>query len=106
MGLKVAACINNGIVENTASYDEDTSQKWLEAVKNNYDKVVIANPDEVGIGYSYNEQENIFVQPQPYPSWTKNLETYLWEAPTPMPTDGNMYQWNEELLQWKEITND
>jgi hypothetical protein len=30
--------------------------------------------------------------------------TCLWEAPTPIPTDGKSYQWNEESLNWVEIT--
>jgi hypothetical protein len=54
-----------------------------------------------GIGYSYNEEEDIFIAPQPYPSWTRNGS--LWEAPTPMPTDGNMYVWNEDNISWDEV---
>jgi hypothetical protein len=27
----------------------------------------------------------------------------LWEAPTPMPTDG-IYSWNEANLAWEEVT--
>jgi hypothetical protein len=54
-----------------------------------------------GIGYSYNEEEDIFVTPQPYPSWTRNGS--FWEAPTPMPTDGNMYHWVEADLNWQVL---
>jgi hypothetical protein len=43
-----------------------------------------------------------FSTPQPFPSWTKDADTYLWEAPTPMPTDGKIYAWNEETLAWVE----
>ena len=53
-----------------------------------------------GIGYTFDGVG--FAPPQPFASWTKNSETYLWEAPTPMPTDGKMYQWNEEDLNWQE----
>lgn len=41
-----------------------------------------------------------FYAPQPYPSWTRNSETYLWEAPTPMPTDGGPYRWDEATTSW------
>jgi hypothetical protein len=54
-----------------------------------------------GIGYSYNEEEDIFVAPQPYPSWTRNGS--FWEAPTPMPTDGQFYRWVEADLNWQVI---
>jgi hypothetical protein len=49
-------------------------------------------------GYSYNETEDIFITPQPYPSWTR--EGSFWNAPTPRPEDGNLYSWNEETLSW------
>lgn len=55
-----------------------------------------------GLGYSWDGTG--FAPPQPYPSWTKNTSTYLWEAPTPMPTDGKMYTWNEETKAWVEVT--
>lgn len=34
-----------------------------------------------GIGYTYNEELDAFVPPQPGPDWTLNLETCQWEAP-------------------------
>ena len=51
-----------------------------------------------GIGYSYNEEEDIFVVPQPYPSWTRNGSS--WKAPAEHPIDGDMYTWDEETLSW------
>ena len=54
-----------------------------------------------GIGYTWDGTG--FAAPQPYASWTKNSDTYLWEAPTSMPADGKRYSWNEEDLEWVEI---
>jgi hypothetical protein len=54
-----------------------------------------------GIGYSWDGVG--FAAPQPYESWTLDLDTYLWEAPTPMPTDGNFYNWNETNLEWEVV---
>ena len=54
-----------------------------------------------GIGYYYNQEEDIFVAPKPYPSWTRNGS--FWEAPTPMPIDGKSYLWVENDLNWQEI---
>ena len=54
-----------------------------------------------GIGYTWDGSG--FAAPQPFPSWSKNSDTYLWQAPTPMPTDGKRYEWDEATLSWKEI---
>jgi hypothetical protein len=40
--------------------------------------------------------------PQPYPSWSLNSTTYLWEAPTPMPVDDKRYTWDEATTAWVE----
>jgi hypothetical protein len=55
-----------------------------------------------GIGYTWDGVG--FAAPQPYPSWTKNSSTYLWEPPTPMPTDGKIYSWDEATTSWIEVT--
>jgi len=57
-----------------------------------------------GIGYTFDPALDGFVPPQPYPSWRLNEETCLWDAPTPMPTDGKMYHWDEATISWVEIT--
>ena len=52
-----------------------------------------------GIGYTYRADIDAFVPPQPFASWILNADAQ-WEAPTPMPTDGNMYSWDEETTSW------
>lgn len=64
--------------------------------------ILIAN-EECGPGWNYNEDENRFFRPQPYPSWTLNRETLDWEPPTPKPNDGGIYVWNEESKSWDPI---
>ena len=54
-----------------------------------------------GIGYSYDEEEDIFIAPQPYPSWTRSGS--FWNAPTPKPNDDKFYTWNESTLSWDEV---
>jgi hypothetical protein len=54
-----------------------------------------------GIGYTFDGVG--FAAPQPFDSWTLNKDSYLWEAPTPMPTDGKIYDWNEATLAWVEV---
>jgi len=53
-----------------------------------------------GIGDTYDEQRDAFIGPQPYPSWVLNEDTCVWEPPTPMPTDGQRYYWDEANLSW------
>ena len=56
-----------------------------------------------GTGYSYDKTKDAFIAPQPYPSWTLAEPSFQWEAPTPYPTDGKMYTWDEPTVAWKEV---
>jgi hypothetical protein len=53
-----------------------------------------------GIGYTYDKGRDAFIPPKPYSSWILNEDTCLWDAPTPMPDDGQMYTWNEATQEW------
>jgi hypothetical protein len=53
-----------------------------------------------GIGYTYDADADVFVAPQPYPSWTLD-EKNDWQPPTPKP-EGNCY-WQESTLEWIEV---
>ena len=76
---------------------EDT--RWVQTSYNNN-----IRKNYAGIGYTFDGTG--FTAPQPYPSWTKNADSYLWESPTPMPTDDKRYKWDEPTLSWVEVTND
>jgi hypothetical protein len=52
-----------------------------------------------GIGYTYDSINDVFIVPQPYPSWTLD-ENFDWQAPTPRPNDDGIYIWNESTLSW------
>jgi hypothetical protein len=53
-----------------------------------------------GIGYVYDAQNDVFYAPQPFASWALNANTWTWDAPSPMPTDGKIYRWDEATLNW------
>jgi hypothetical protein len=53
-----------------------------------------------GIGYTYDQANDVFYAPQPYASWTISSPTWTWTAPTPMPTEGGPYRWDEPTLAW------
>lgn len=57
-----------------------------------------------GIGFTYDAARDAFIAPKPFASWSLNEDSCIWEAPTPMPTDGKIYIWNEETTSWDEVT--
>ncbi len=74
---------------NTNEPSEDQSK----ALRKNY----------AGIGYTYDSTRDAFIPPQPFNSWTLNEDTCLWDSPVAYPTDGKLYKWNEEILNWEEV---
>lgn len=59
-----------------------------------------------GIGYTYDLERDAFIPPKPFESWVLNEDTCLWDAPVPMPEDDEIYQWNEEIVNWEKVTED
>jgi hypothetical protein len=56
-----------------------------------------------GIGWTYNPEVDVFIEPQPYPSWTLD-SNYDWQPPTPMPVvEGKEYAWFEPNQVWIEL---
>jgi hypothetical protein len=54
-----------------------------------------------GVGFTYDAVNDVFIAPQPYPSWSLD-ENFDWQAPTPMPTESDWY-WSEENGEWLEF---
>jgi hypothetical protein len=54
-----------------------------------------------GLGFTYDSERDAFIPPKPFESWTLDEDTCLWQAPTPYPTDGLTYTWNEAELAWE-----
>ena len=107
------AKVESGVVTQVIVAD---SKEWCQAnlggiwVQTSYNTAGNVNSREggvalhknyAGIGYSFDGTG--FAAPQPYPSWTKNSTTYLWNAPTPMPVNDKRYKWVEADLAWEEI---
>ena len=67
------------------------SQDQSRALRKNY----------AGIGYTYDRERDAFYAPQPWASWTLDEETCTWQAPVPYPNDGDVYEWNESILNWQ-----
>jgi hypothetical protein len=82
---------------NTSSgvhYGEDGNPDGGVALRKNF----------AGVGYTYDESRDAFIPPQPFPSWALDEQTCWWTPPSPMPDDGNNYDWDEGSLAWVLIT--
>ena len=78
---------NNIVLNTSVGRDGWQSEGWVE--------FTVENPAYIGGDYL----GGYFYAPQPYPSWSRNQGN--WEAPVPYPNEGLMYDWNEELTDWK-----
>jgi len=72
-------------------YGQDGQPSGREPLRKNY----------AGIGYTWDGTG--FAAPQPFPSWSMNQTSYLWESPVPYPNDDKRYSWNEEAQNWVEV---
>ena len=52
-----------------------------------------------GIGFTYDQASDAFIEPKPFDSWTLNETTCMWDPPVPRPESGS-YSWNETTKQW------
>ena len=75
--------------------DGKPSKDQSKALRKNY----------AGRGFIYDRERDAFYEPQPYPSWTLDEASCLWEPPVPRPDDPTkMYEWNEAARKWDEGT--
>jgi hypothetical protein len=109
-GLEAELIARTGDVYRQTSYntrggvhytDGEPSADQTKAFRKNY----------AGIGYTYDEERDAFIPPQPFESWVLNEDTCLWEPPVPMPEETDLdgepipYVWDEETVAWVEVDN-
>ena len=110
------ARVNQGIVEQVIVAEQEFMDnmvatepgEWIQTSYNTYGGVhseggTPLRKNFAGEGYIYDETRDAFYTPQPYPSWTLNDDTCLWEPPVAYPDDGERYNWNEETQTWDAI---
>ena len=110
------AKVNNGIVEQVIvaepeffdTFVDSTPGEWIQTSYNTrggqHPEGRPLRKNFAGIGYTYDRDRDAFIPPQLYASWVLNEDTCLWDAPTPYPTDGKQYQWDEAAVSWIEVT--
>lgn len=72
--------------------------RWVQTSYNSTFRKLFA-----GEGYLYDEENDVFIRPQPYASWVLD-ENHDWQPPVPMPVGLLDYEkavWNENLLAWE-----
>ena len=96
------------VADNKEWCENNLGGTWVQTSYNTFGGVnnrqggVALHKNYAGIGFTFDGIG--FAAPQPFPSWTLNSDTYLWESPVPMPTDGKFYNWNEDTKTWDEVT--
>jgi hypothetical protein len=131
--IAVLTCGNGDMLNADGVEDESVGQQYLERHNNWPAKMWIqtsyntrgnkhSSGDDskafrgnyAGIGYTWDEDDNIFWPKKPYPSWVKNLTTASWDSPIGQPpaltveqkaevdagTHGWRYDWNEANQSW------
>ena len=124
--------IDNSVVDpnNTGNDNESLGQAYIADVlglEGNYQQCSYNNNIRghyAGIGYTWDEQHDEFMPPQPFASWTYNFDDHEWKAPIThplahIPEDSTeqpeeltskpdnevwTYQWNEEAYQADNTT--
>lgn len=93
------------------TFVDSSAGEWIQTSYNTHGGVHLKGgtplrKNYAGIGMVYDADKDAFHDPQPYPSWTLNSETCLWEPPVPMPTDSQLYKWNEGSQSWDLVKVD
>ena len=101
--MKYLAFIKNGIVVNTAVFDDEVSDDFLSLVKDQHEiDALVPVGTNCAIGHEFDGTN--FWGPSPYPSWVKGENE--WQPPKLYPTDGNDYVWNESSLDWDRLPSE
>ena len=107
----------NTVVNVIVGKDEDDGQDWekqyseitgYRALRTSYntranDHLNSKTPfrgNFAGKGFTYNSEHDVFIPPQPYPSWILNMSTWQWESKMPKPKGSAPCYWDEENHLW------
>ena len=95
--LRVTVGDNNDLDEGYQWLMDNLGGTWVQTSYNNNFRKQFA-----GIGFTYDEVNDVFISLSPYPSWILD-ESFDWQPPIPKPEEGT-WIWDEETKLWKEFT--
>lgn len=93
--VTIVLVVDNALEHRGADFlanDLGLGGNWIQTSYNNNFRKQFA-----GIGFTYNSDADVFISPQPYPSWVLD-ENFDWQAPKPKPN--GFFIWDEELGNW------
>ena len=96
---------NESIVENVILADQEVIDSEVLGDPSNFietKKDGSIRKQYAGIGDTYDQENDVFISPQPYSDWVLNSD-YDWEPPIQKPDDGKNYSWNQENSTWDEV---
>ena len=94
-------------IDETETIEGVTPEQWYSAfvgqrcVRTSYTGKI--RKQYAGPGYTYDPNNDIFIRPQPFPSWTLDTN-HDWQPPQPMPADGQ-WTWNKTNQTWETDGN-
>lgn len=104
------AKVENGIVTQVIVAEEDfiatgaVGHGWIQT---SYNTLGNQHPEGrplrgnyAGIGYTYDDVNDVFIAPKPFDNWVLDTATWLWNPPIAMPVDEYFYTWNQETTAW------
>lgn len=108
------AKIENGIVTEVIvaekNYVDTLNGQWIQTSyrtnENQHPENRPLRGNFAGVGFTYDQANDVFYPPKPFPSWVLNQTTWTWESPTPNPNIKGEYvthNWDETTLSWIEI---
>jgi len=99
---------DNGVENEALGQDYINNTLGLEGtwIQTSYNNNIRGN--YAGIGYSYDSENDVFLQPKPYESWILNSD-FQWIAPIDEPAYDRdnpvLYNWNESSQSWDVDTD-
>jgi hypothetical protein len=88
------------------TFVDSSPGKWLKTSYNTFGNKhseggIPMRGNYASIGYIYDEKNDVFYAPQPFPSWSLD-ENWLWQPPVARPIDEKYYMWDESSKTWIE----
>ena len=101
--------VRSGDADYVASLIDTSPGRWVQTSYNtlggkNSTSAPPVRGNYAGIDFIHDTVNDVFYPQQPYPSWTISAPTWTWTPPTPMPTDGKQYRWDEPSKSWVVLT--
>ena len=112
------AKVNQGLVVEVIVADQDyinnmvdtSPGTWIQTSYNTHggvhsDDETPLRKNFAGVGNTYDADRDAFYDPKPYPSWTLNETTCIWECPVATPEDyvPENYEWNDSGRSWDAV---